>query len=134
VVGVRDHGASLNRALNEVLRIHGGPAWRIFQVSNFSPGFVVFSLCFFRVCTPPDPCLLSPCPSAAGFGASGPGEVRHSRPPRRRAQLVPGAYNALDALVEALRTPDRWLVYWAEALRDQPPELDAQAAGDVPAV
>jgi hypothetical protein len=26
----RDHGASLNRALNEALRIHGGPAWRIF--------------------------------------------------------------------------------------------------------
>jgi hypothetical protein len=35
-----------------------------------------------------------------------------------------GQYNALDALVEALRTPDRWLVYRAEALRDQPPELD----------
>jgi DNA-binding IclR family transcriptional regulator len=26
------HGAALNRALNEVLRIHGGPAWRVFQV------------------------------------------------------------------------------------------------------
>jgi hypothetical protein len=26
----RDHGASLNRALNEALRIHSGPAWRIF--------------------------------------------------------------------------------------------------------
>jgi hypothetical protein len=26
----RDHGASLNRALNEALRIHGGPAWRVF--------------------------------------------------------------------------------------------------------
>jgi hypothetical protein len=38
----RDHGASLNRALNEALRIHGGPAWRIFQVSEFSPGFMVF--------------------------------------------------------------------------------------------
>jgi hypothetical protein len=45
-----------------------------------------------------------------------------------------GQYNALDALVEALRTPDRWLVYRAEALRDHPPELDAQAAEDVPAV
>jgi hypothetical protein len=45
-----------------------------------------------------------------------------------------GQYNALDALVEALRTPDRWLVYRAEALRDQPPELDAQAVEDVPAV
>jgi hypothetical protein len=42
-----------------------------------------------------------------------------------------GRYNALDALVEALRTPDRWLVYRAEAPRDQPPELDAQAAEDV---
>jgi hypothetical protein len=29
---LRDHGASLNRALNEALRIHGGLAWRVFQV------------------------------------------------------------------------------------------------------
>jgi hypothetical protein len=29
---LRDHGASLNRALNEALRIHNGPAWRAFQV------------------------------------------------------------------------------------------------------
>jgi hypothetical protein len=27
---LRDHGASLNRALNEALRIHGGPTWRVF--------------------------------------------------------------------------------------------------------
>jgi hypothetical protein len=26
----RDHVASLNNTLNEVLRIHGGPSWRIF--------------------------------------------------------------------------------------------------------
>jgi hypothetical protein len=26
----RNHDASLNRALNEALRIHGGPAWRVF--------------------------------------------------------------------------------------------------------
>jgi hypothetical protein len=31
---LRDHGSSLNRALNEVLRIHGGPAWRVFQVKR----------------------------------------------------------------------------------------------------
>jgi hypothetical protein len=30
---LRDHDASLNRALNEALRIHNGPAWRAFQVS-----------------------------------------------------------------------------------------------------
>jgi hypothetical protein len=29
---LRDHGASLNRVLNEALRIQGGPAWRVFQV------------------------------------------------------------------------------------------------------
>jgi hypothetical protein len=41
-----DRGASLNRALNEALRIHGGPAWRVFQVCDFSPGFAVFPLSF----------------------------------------------------------------------------------------
>jgi multidrug resistance efflux pump len=45
-----------------------------------------------------------------------------------------GQYNALDALVEALRSPDRWLVYRAEAQLDRPPEQDAQAAGDASAV
>jgi hypothetical protein len=29
---LRSHGAALNRVLNEALRIHGGPAWRVFQV------------------------------------------------------------------------------------------------------
>jgi hypothetical protein len=28
----RSHGATLDRALNETLRDHGGPAWRVFQV------------------------------------------------------------------------------------------------------
>jgi hypothetical protein len=45
-----------------------------------------------------------------------------------------GKYDALDALVEALRSPDRWLVYRAEALLDQPPEQDAQDAGGASAV
>jgi hypothetical protein len=31
----RDLGALLNNALNETLRIHAGPAWRVFQVCNF---------------------------------------------------------------------------------------------------
>jgi hypothetical protein len=51
----RDHGASLNRALNEALRIHGGPAWSIFRVSDFSRGFVVFpfvSFAFALLLTP----------------------------------------------------------------------------------
>jgi hypothetical protein len=40
----RDHGASLNNTLNEALRIHAGPAWRVFQVRVFSVGFRSFSL------------------------------------------------------------------------------------------
>jgi hypothetical protein len=31
----RDHDTSLNNALNEVLRIHRGPAWWVFQVRIF---------------------------------------------------------------------------------------------------
>jgi hypothetical protein len=42
-----DHGASLNRALNEALRIHSGPAWRVFQVSWVSWGFEVLSPILF---------------------------------------------------------------------------------------
>jgi chromosome segregation ATPase len=45
-----------------------------------------------------------------------------------------GQYEALDALVEALRSPDRWLAYRAEALPDLPPEQGAQAVGSASAV
>jgi hypothetical protein len=47
--------------LNEVLRIHGGPAWRIFWVSDFLPGFVVFpfvSSAFALLLTLAFPCLI----------------------------------------------------------------------------
>jgi hypothetical protein len=39
----REHDASLNNTLNEALRIHGGPAWRIFQVRVFLLNFGVSS-------------------------------------------------------------------------------------------
>jgi chromosome segregation ATPase len=45
-----------------------------------------------------------------------------------------GQYEALEALVEALRSPDRWLAYRAEALLDSPPEQGAQAAEGASAV
>jgi hypothetical protein len=32
---LRDHGASLNRALNEALRIHSGPTWRVSKLVEF---------------------------------------------------------------------------------------------------
>jgi hypothetical protein len=46
---LRNHGAALDRALNEALRIHGGPAWRVFQVGCrclllFFPRFCALSL------------------------------------------------------------------------------------------
>jgi hypothetical protein len=31
---LRSHGATLDRALNEALRVHGGPAWRVFHVGR----------------------------------------------------------------------------------------------------
>jgi hypothetical protein len=39
-----------------------------------------------------------------------------------------------DALVEAVRTENRWLVYRAETLRDQLLELDTRAAEDASVV
>jgi hypothetical protein len=47
---LRDHGASLNRALNEALRTHSGPAWRVFQVSWFRGVSRFFLLLFLRSC------------------------------------------------------------------------------------
>jgi hypothetical protein len=44
----RDHNTSLNRALNEVLRIHEGPAWLVFQVWDFSSDSTVLPLLFLR--------------------------------------------------------------------------------------
>jgi hypothetical protein len=39
---LRNHGTVLDRALNEALRIHGGPAWRVFHVRHHR----LFSLFF----------------------------------------------------------------------------------------
>jgi hypothetical protein len=52
---LRGHGASLNRALNEALQIHGGPAWRVFQVRWCSCVVLpdcrfLLRSCRFRVC------------------------------------------------------------------------------------
>jgi hypothetical protein len=40
---LRSHGATLDRVLNEALRVHGGPAWRVFQVRRrrMFPPFLV---------------------------------------------------------------------------------------------
>jgi hypothetical protein len=41
---LRSHGATLDRALNEALRVHGGPAWSVFQVSHGCSSSFPFSL------------------------------------------------------------------------------------------
>jgi hypothetical protein len=130
---LRDHGASLNRALNEALRIHSGPTWRVFQVSWISSNLAVPPTAFFRVRAFPD-------------SSSRLAHWRQDLERRARERYdaldhldadlrwYRGQYDALDALVEALRSPNRWLAYRAEALLDLPPEQDAQAAGDASAV
>jgi hypothetical protein len=46
---LRDHASALNQALNEALRIHGGPAWRVFQVRHSCPfSSNPSSSCFFH--------------------------------------------------------------------------------------
>jgi hypothetical protein len=41
---LRNHGAKLDRALNEALRVHGGPAWRVFRWASLLVSFVFSSL------------------------------------------------------------------------------------------
>jgi hypothetical protein len=131
---LRNHGASLNRALNEVPRIHNGPAWHVVQVSGFSLDFVVSSPAFFHVRAFPDP--FSSRLARRRQDLERWARERYDALDRLDTDLnwYRGQYNALDALAEALRSPDRWLVYQVEALLDQPPEQDAQAMEDASAV
>jgi hypothetical protein len=41
---LRDHGASLNRALNEALQIQSDPVWRVFRVRGCSLVFTILPL------------------------------------------------------------------------------------------
>jgi hypothetical protein len=122
---LRDHGAALNRALNEALRIHGGPAWRVFQVRRCRPLSLISSSS--RLFFTTRRLLILVCWWQ---------ELKH------RARDKYGAFDrmsaelrqlrercdAFDALADALGTPDSWLSYRAEALRDQLQECERQAA------
>jgi chromosome segregation ATPase len=117
--------------LNEALRIHGGSAWRVFQVRRCCPFSSISSFsCLFLAAR----CLLiSVCRRQ---------ELEH------RARLKYGALDqmsaelrqlrehrdAFDALAEALRTQDSWLSYRAEALRNQLLEHEGQVAAHPPAL
>jgi hypothetical protein len=111
---LRDHGASLNRALNEALRIHSGPAWRVFQVSWISSNLTVSPPSLFRVRALPDSSSRLSCWQQDLERRA---RERYNALDRLDADLrwYRGKYEALDALVEALRSPERWLAYRAEA-------------------
>jgi hypothetical protein len=51
---LRDHDASLNRALNKAPQIHSGPAWRVFRVRHCSLSLWFFPPCFFHARASPD--------------------------------------------------------------------------------
>jgi hypothetical protein len=128
---LRDHGAALNRALNEALRIHGGPAWRVFQVrrchlfssiSSFSCLFLAARCLLVLVCWRQE--LEHRARDKYGAFDQMSAELRQLREQR----------DAFDVLAEALRTQDGWLSYRAEALCDQLLEHEGQAAARPPAL
>jgi hypothetical protein len=121
---LRDHGAALNRALNEALQIHGGPAWRVFQVRHCCPfSSISSSSCLFLatrrllvlICWRQE-LEHRACDKYGAFDQMS-AELRHLREQR----------DAFDELADALGTPDGWLSYRAEALRDQPLEYEWKA-------
>jgi hypothetical protein len=113
---LRDHGTALNRVLNEALRIHGGPAWRVFQVRRCCLFSSISSFsCLFLVAR----CLLvlihwwqeleHRARDKYGAFDQMSAELRQLREQR----------DAFDVLAEALGTQDGWLSYRAEVLRNQ---------------
>jgi hypothetical protein len=122
---LRDHGAALNRALNEALRIRGGPAWRVFQVRHRH--VLSFTSSSSRSILVAQRLLVSICRRQ---------ELEHRARDKYGAFDQMGAElcrlrercDAFDALADALRTLDSWLSYRAEALCDQLQESEGQAA------
>jgi hypothetical protein len=69
-----------------------------------------------------------------GARGSSSGEVRSPCPIELQSDWYRDQYDALDTLVEALRTNNGWLEYRLELVRDELLEQGAQAAEDASAV
>jgi hypothetical protein len=126
---LRDNGAALNQALNEALRIHGGPAWRVFQVRHCCPfSLTSSSSCLFLAarCLLVLVCWWQELEDRARdkYGAF---DRMSAKLRRLREQR-----DAFDALADALGTLDSWLSFRAEALRDQLLECERHAAARPP--
>jgi hypothetical protein len=111
--------------LNEALRIHGGPAWRVFQVrrrrllsliSSSSRSILTARRSLVSVCRQQE--LEHHARDKYGAFDQMSAELRQVRE----------RCDAFDALADALGTPDSWLSYRAEALRDQLQECERQGA------
>jgi hypothetical protein len=81
----RDHDASLNNTLNEALRIHVGPAWRISRYAFSVEIWSSFPPHLFRARVSPDSVSLLPSLLVTGVGGSSLGDVRPPRPAEVRA-------------------------------------------------
>jgi hypothetical protein len=122
---LRDHGAALNRALNEALRIHGGSALRVFQVRHCSSlSLILSSLCLF-LATQRSPVLTCWRQELEHRASDKYGAFHQMSAELRRLRE---RCDAFDALADALGAPDSWLSYRAEALRDQLQECERQDA------
>jgi hypothetical protein len=113
---LRDHGAALNRALNEALRIHGGPAWRVFQVRRCCQLSLISSSSRLILATQRSLVLVCWRQELEHRARDKYGAFDQMSAELRRLQEQSDAFAAL---AEALRSPDSWLSYRAVALRDQ---------------
>jgi hypothetical protein len=125
----RDHGVSINNALTEVLRIHGGPSIRLFEVSVFRQTrglLLIFFVLghFLRVLD---------CYSQELEGRA---QTRYSHLAQLSTELdwYWDQYDTLDALVEALRTDNGCLEYRLRVVRDALLDQGAQTTEGASAV
>jgi hypothetical protein len=120
--------------MNEALRIHGGPAWRVFQVHRRSLA------CRFLLCSVVFAFVFAARRSLVFICSWQELELRardkYGAFDQMSAELrqLWEQRDALDTLAEALRTRDAWLAYRAEALRDQLLELEGRSTGRTSAV
>jgi hypothetical protein len=122
---LRDHGAALNRALNEALRIHGGPAWRVFQVRRCCQRSSISSSSRLILATRRSLVLVCWQQELEHRARDKYGAFDQMSTELRRLQEQSDAFAAL---AEALRSPESWLSYRAVALHDQLQECERQDA------
>jgi hypothetical protein len=121
---LRDHGAALNRALNEALQIHGGPTRRVFQVRRCCQLSLISSSSRLILAMQRSLVLIYWRQELEHRARDKYGAFDEMSAELRRLQEQGDAFSAL---AEALRSPDSWLSYRVVALRDQLQECERQA-------